>query len=161
VYGKLLEILKGRIGDALFIALAFVGTFAAVLWLISTFVLGQGASNRNLYYQRTVGYCEEASRVAAQVALKIDLKESKARFNVLYYGELVLYEDSALSQAMVAFHTAINSQAPPANPEVPAGGSGSLMAKALRISDACYALIQPTFFDQVRSWFGRHRPVGY
>jgi hypothetical protein len=108
------------------------------------------------YYDLKLTLSEDAAKSAAQIATsqKADVIRAAAiRFEELYWGELVLIEDSALEGAMVGFR---NLMAPTGELEIEKLASlqtdrTKLRGAALAVSRAAFNLLQPSWRDQIKA----------
>jgi hypothetical protein len=104
----------------------------------------------------------QAAKAAAQIATSDDadtIRKAAFRFDELYWGELVLVEDAALEKAMIDFRGMIETQDTRelrieelVTKKI---DRDALRSGALEISLAGFNLLQPNWFDQIKSFFRR------
>ena len=139
---------------------ALVGICAAVIWIVYRFFSQGTWHSTEKYYDLKNDLCVDAARRTSQIATSKSAETIRAaviRFEELYWGELVLVEDEKLEGAMVDFRSMIADS-----------GTGSLFetekllgmenrvelrSAALKVSRACFNLLQPNWFDQFKSTF--------
>jgi hypothetical protein len=153
---KALRAIFGEPGLAL---LAVIGVAAAVTWIIYVFFSEGTRYSAQQYYDLKLKLSVEAAKTAAQIATSDQpntLRAAAIRFDELYWGELVLVEDSKLEGAMVQFRQLIA----PDNKELDfaklvAGqiDRKELRSAALRVSRAGFNLLQPSWWDQLYATF--------
>jgi hypothetical protein len=160
MWENIFAVLKGVVGGPLLVLLAFIGVAASVIWVVYVFFSEGTRYSAQKYYDLKYQLSVEAAKSVAQMASSshaATIRAAAIRFDELYWGELVLVEDITLEGAMVEFRELI------ANPDSNELEIEKLIAMqidrtklrtyALRVSRAGFNLLQPNWFDQLKSTF--------
>jgi hypothetical protein len=137
---------------------------AVALWVVYKFFVQSVQNAAQKYYEFKLELCQEAANISAKISTSNDpneIRKSVARFDELYWGDLVLVEDVRLEIAMVEFRKLI----PRGGHELDAEqlvtkmpDRKELQRAALKISSACFNMLQPRWFDMIISSFRtRHK----
>jgi hypothetical protein len=154
--------LKGVFGDRGLAVLALIGIAAVAIWVVYVFFSEGTRSSAQKYYDLKIQLCGDAAKAAAQIATSENgdvIKAAAFRFDELYWGELVLVEDTSLESAMVQFrHLIADTQTGELKIEelvTKKVDRTKLKSAALKISRVSFNLLQPNWLDQVKSFFRR------
>ena len=160
MFERLIEAIRARLGDGVVLLFAALGVLLSALWIGYTFLSEGTKYSSEKYYDLKLKACSDTVDTVTDIASSLDdakLRLSAAKFEKLYWGELVLVEDTPLEAAMVAFRGRIlkapTAEFDPALLLAPGYGRYELKLTALAVSKACFDLIQPTVLDQARAFF--------
>jgi hypothetical protein len=135
--------------------LTLFGLAVVPAWIAYKFFIESIQESTQKYYELKLKLCQEAAKVAAKISTSNnskEIREAVARFEELYWGELVVVEDSRLASAMVEFRKKI-----PKRPDqeldlkelVTLDDRGDLRNATLDISVACFNMLQPRWIDVI------------
>jgi hypothetical protein len=151
--------LRAIFGERGLALLAVIGVAAAVTWIVYVFFSEGTRYSIQQYYDLKLKLTVEAARTTAQIATSdqpVTLRAAAIRFDELYWGELVLVEDSKLEGAMVDFRRLIASDNNELDFAKLVAGQidrTKLRSAALRVSRAGFDLLQPSWWDQLYATF--------
>jgi hypothetical protein len=95
-----------RTWDIIFKWLGLVGILGSAWWTVHTYRESRTKDQNSFIFQHQATLYFDAARTAATLATSKDgkeLRDATARFEQLYWGELVVVEDRRTELAMIAF----------------------------------------------------------
>ncbi|MEM8878198.1 MAG: hypothetical protein AAGD23_10055 [Pseudomonadota bacterium] len=156
----LVSVSEKLIGQARLFVIVLLAAVLFTLWSVFNSLWSGSRYASELYYQAKLSACLDTSRTVAAMAAATtpqELNQHIPRFEQLYFGELILFEDQSLEFSMIAFRDAIGQLARMDDPDKTwsqATAEVNLQNLAVRVSHACHDNIQPTFWSQIwaSSW---------
>jgi hypothetical protein len=151
--------LRAVFGERGLALLAVIGVSAAVTWIVYVFFSEGTRYSAQKYYDLKLALSVDAAKTAAQIATSDNadvIRAAATRFDELYWGELVLVEDRVLEGEMVDFRKEIAKSDNELDFEKLVSkqiNRNRLRTLALKISQAGFNLLQPSWFDQLKSVF--------
>jgi hypothetical protein len=169
LYSRLrsLETLMGSNLDATFKGIGLITVLIGALWSVHRYHQDRKNEHDLYIFQHQAALYFDASRAAATLATSNDpkgLEEARARFDQLFWGELVVVEDRRVELAMIAFNNCLNDPKKDCreemqtqynkNKDIPA--KGSIEKRALDLS----ACARESLKHQWAIEFGKVPPAG-
>lgn len=152
----IIEFLKGRFGERRVMRWGLVGTIILLVGVVYVFFTQELSNSFDKYYEYKLDRCKDASQTTAQIASSDDdttLKKAIARFDELYYGELVIFEGRGLEKAMVNFRKQLVGENSDTDisyeqlQKIRKDDPKKLRQLALQVSASCYQEITPSFLN--------------
>jgi hypothetical protein len=157
---ELIELLQDIFTKPTIAWLGLIALAVVTAWAVYTFFTKGLKDASQTYYGLKLELCKEVAQVTATIATSIkadEIRSAAFRFDALYWGQLVLVEDRALEAAMVSFRSLIaSSETDEIDVEKLADiktNRSSLRSGSLAVAHACFNLLQPRWFDQVKAFF--------
>jgi hypothetical protein len=120
----ILKFLTGRFGQESIMRWGLVLSIILILAVVYSFFIKETSGSFEKYYEFKLERCDEVALATAQIATSDDekvLREALARFDELYYGQLVIFEGRKLETAMIDFRDLLTTTS--ASPSVTSSSS--------------------------------------
>ena len=158
---ELIDLLKSIFHDKAVAWLVLAGLAIPTVWVVYKFFVEGIQNATQKYYDLKLELYKEIVKVTATIATSKNKEEIAAaarQFDELYWGRLVLVEDTAVESAMVAYRHLISN---PHTRELELdklvdceiGLRNSLRNASLAVAHACFNSLQPRWWDQVQAFF--------
>ena len=154
---KAFDFFVATIGKRLMTIIVVVVIVFSVLWTMYSFLWSGTRHAADVIYDKSIALCVEASDTVATIATTDNAQiyeMMSARFEVLYWGSLVVIESDGVEAAMVDFRQLITKDYDilSFNQMNSAVNKRALRSAALRVSMACHDMLQLSVFSQIMNW---------
>jgi hypothetical protein len=155
-----IDLLKTFFGERTVAWLVLLGLTIPVVWVVYTFFVSGLQNSNQRYYDLKLELYKEITIAAATIATSMDetkIRNAAFNFDELYWGRLVLVEDTAVEAAMVKFRGLIaNRETGELETEKLAKreiNRNALRSGSLVVALACFNSLQPSWLDSILASF--------
>jgi hypothetical protein len=149
--------LKSKFGERAVILFGFWSGVVLIVVTIYTFAIRETSATFDKYYAFKLEKCADAALTVARISNATDLdtlRKALARFDELYYGELMLFEGSELAAQMVRYREQLAPRDEDFDPEKIIAATSDLKKirrqMSLQLATECRREVRPSLWYLIR-----------